>query len=60
MVASTGQKSLFTPKRLVIGTLIVAGAIGGFLLLRGVSTNSQSQPTENVIPIVKTVTALGF
>ena len=54
-----------SPKRspfkqiLVIGAVIAIGG-GGYTLWRSLFTTTQPQPTENVAPTVRTVTALGY
>jgi HlyD family secretion protein len=49
------------PKKvLIIAPLILLGAFGTFTLWRSLSPSSQAQPTENVSPKVKTITALGY
>ncbi|MBD2189530.1 HlyD family efflux transporter periplasmic adaptor subunit [Pseudanabaena mucicola] len=49
------------PKKFIIVVpLILLGTFGTFTLWRSLSPSSQAQPTENVAPKVKTVTALGY
>lgn len=54
-----------SPKRspfkqiLVIGAVIAIGG-GGYTLWQSLFTTTQPQPTENVAPTVRTVTALGY
>jgi HlyD family secretion protein len=49
------------PKKIfVILPLILLGAFGTVTLWRSLSPSSQAQPTENVAPKVKTITALGY
>jgi HlyD family secretion protein len=49
------------PKKIfVILPLILLGAFGTVTLWRSLSPSSQTQPTENVAPKVKTITALGY
>lgn len=49
------------PKKIfVILPLILLGAFGAVTLWRSLSPSSQAQPTENVSPKVKTITALGY
>jgi HlyD family secretion protein len=49
------------PKKIfVIAPLLLLGAFGTVTLWRSLSPSSQAQPTENVAPKAKTVTALGY
>ncbi len=56
-IANTAKTSR---KLFIIVPLVLIGTIGGFTLVRSLSTPSQPQPTEKVTPIIKTVTALGY
>jgi HlyD family secretion protein len=47
-------------KVFIIAPLLLLGAIASFTLWRSLSPSSQAQPTENVAPKAKTVTALGY
>jgi HlyD family secretion protein len=60
MVAATGKKGLFQPKRLILAALILAGGIGTFTAWRSLSDKSQNQSIVIVAPAIKTVTALGY
>ncbi|PZU95798.1 MAG: HlyD family secretion protein [Pseudanabaena sp.] len=49
------------PKKLIIAVpLILLGTFATFTIWRSLSPSSQAQPTENVAPKIKTVTALGY
>lgn len=47
-------------KVFIIAPLLLLGAIGSFILWRSLSPSSQAQPTENIAPKAKTITALGY
>lgn len=47
-------------KVFIILPFLLFGAIGSFTLWRSLPSSSQAQPTENVAPKAKTVTALGY
>lgn len=49
------------PKKVfVIASILLLGTFGTVGLWRSLSPSSQAQPTENAVPKVKTVTALGY
>ena len=56
-----GANTAKIPKKVfIIASLFILGAVGTFSLWRLLSPSPQAQPTENVTPQVKTVTALGY